>query len=67
MTFGQRLKKMRQLSGLSQEKLAVLTGMTHRGICYLEADQRKPRPSTVLRLNAVFGHNPEMRLNEFLK
>ena len=67
MTFGQRLKNLRLLAGLSQERLANLTGMTQRAICAMESGQSKPRQKTLMRLSLVLGKEAGLQLIEFPK
>ncbi len=43
MTFGQRIKMLRQERGLSQEELGRLVGVSSRVIGYYEADERFPK------------------------
>jgi transcriptional regulator with XRE-family HTH domain len=38
------------MRGLTQEDLAVLTGMTHGAISRIEHGERRPRPETVVKL-----------------
>jgi DNA-binding XRE family transcriptional regulator len=44
------LPRLRNMRGLTQEDLAVLTGMTHGAISRIEHGERRPRPETVVKL-----------------
>lgn len=48
--FGSMLKRHRLAAGLTQEELAERGGLSPRGVGYLEAGGRAPRPGTVRRL-----------------
>lgn len=48
MTFGQRIKQLRQERGLSQEELGKLVGVSSRVLGYYEADERFPRSRETL-------------------
>lgn len=48
MTFGQRLKMLRQERGLSQEEMGRAVGVSSRVIGYYEADERFPKSRETL-------------------
>jgi transcriptional regulator with XRE-family HTH domain len=51
MSFGERLRGLREAAGLTQEELAARAGMTAKGISALERGERKrPYPHTVRSL-----------------
>src|SRR4051812_13310192 len=55
-TFGQLLRHHRLRAGLSQERLAELSGLSVNQISDMERDRRaRPHPDTLRRLVAVFG------------
>lgn len=54
-SFGGLLRRHRLAAGLTQEELAERAGLSPRGVAYLEAEGRVPRPATVRRLAAALG------------
>ena len=56
--FGAKLRKARQASGLSQEALADLSGMTRTAISPLERGDHMPRLDTVIKLAGALGKEP---------
>jgi predicted ATPase/transcriptional regulator with XRE-family HTH domain len=56
LTFGARLRRLREASGLSQEELAERAGLSGRGVASLErGDRRRPYPHTVRALADALG------------
>ena len=47
MTFGEKIKHAREAMGLSQNKLAQLSGMAQSSISYLESGEKKPNLETI--------------------
>jgi len=65
--FGDRLRRVRDLAGLSQEELAGLAGITRGAVARLELGQRRPLAATAEALYQALalrvpGLNSDMRL-----
>lgn len=58
---GKRLAELRQQSGLSQRRVAELSGLTHGAISTIEQDKVSPAVSTLQKLLKVYG----LSLSEF--
>jgi len=58
---GRRLSAIRQHLGLSQRKVAELSGLTHSAISTIEQDKVSPAVSTLQKLLRVYG----LSLSEF--
>lgn len=58
---GRRLAAIRRRLGLSQRKVAQLSGLTHGAICTIERDKVSPAVSSLQKLLKVYG----MSLSEF--
>lgn len=56
---GQRLRLLREATGMSQLALAAATGLTHEAISRLEHGQPAPYAETVRRLAQALGVAPE--------
>ncbi len=54
-TFGEKVKDARASLGLSQPKLAELTGVSARSVLAYEKDEKTPRQSTLLKLAKALG------------
>ncbi len=54
-TFGQRLTALREKAGLSQYRLAQLSGISKQNMSQLESDKVKPGWETVQRLRVALG------------
>jgi predicted ATPase/transcriptional regulator with XRE-family HTH domain len=54
-SFGELLRGMRTVAGLTQEELAERAGLSVRGIRYLEHGSRRPYPGTIRRLGDALG------------
>lgn len=52
---GKRLAELRQASGLSQRRVAELSGLTHSAISTIEQDKVSPALSTLQKLLKVYG------------
>lgn len=61
--FGKRLKALRIKAGLSQEKLARLTGVVLITVFRWENGERIPRADDLNRLAAVFGVSTDELIN----
>lgn len=55
ITFGERLKQLREAAGLSQPELAAKAGMHKFGIAKLERGDREPSWSSVVALTKALG------------
>jgi predicted ATPase/DNA-binding XRE family transcriptional regulator len=60
-SFGALLRRHRTAAGLTQEELAEHSGLSVRGLKYLERDGRKPYPDTVRRLADALDLSGEAR------
>ena len=58
---GRRLSELRQQMGLSQRRVAELSGLTHSAISTIEQDKVSPAVSTLQKLLKVYG----LSLSEF--
>ncbi len=60
--FGARLRRLREVAGLTQEELAERAGLTAKGISDLERGRRRrPYPHTVRSLADALGLSEEER------
>lgn len=59
IAFGRRLRELRTQHGVSQERLASLTGLHRATISLLERGERGPRLDTILRMAQAIGLPPE--------
>jgi transcriptional regulator with XRE-family HTH domain len=55
VTFGERLKQLREAAGLTQPALAERAGMNRFGVAKLEQGQREPAWGTILALCKALG------------
>jgi transcriptional regulator with XRE-family HTH domain len=55
LTFGSRLRSLRDAAGMTQEQLAVSVGITPLSLLRYENDQRVPRWDDVLRIAKALG------------
>src|SRR6185312_8605638 len=61
-SFGDELRRLRLLTGLTQEELAGRAGLTAKAISKLERGERRhPYPDTVRRLGAALRLDEETR------
>ncbi len=62
MSFGERLRQLREAAGLTQEQLAERAGLTAKGVGALERGERqRPYRHTVQALAAALGLSEEQR------
>lgn len=62
-TFAQRLKRLREKAGLTQQQLADASGLTQGAVCDLERGRRPdPRVSTAAALAKALGVGVERLL-----
>ena len=52
--FGNRLKKLRQQEGMTQQQLARLLGVTKSVVSYYELQERYPSPEVLVKISAIF-------------
>lgn len=64
MTLGERIRAQRQGAGLSQEKLAELTGVSRQAVAKWEADRSAPGTANLFRLAEIFGTTVDLLLAE---
>lgn len=55
LTFGERLKKIRQEKGMSQRELGEILGVTQQTIAQYEKIKETPKAETLLRLANALG------------
>ncbi len=56
VSFGEKLRQLREAAGLTQEELAERAGLTPKGIGALErGDRKRPYPNTVRALADALG------------
>jgi predicted ATPase/transcriptional regulator with XRE-family HTH domain len=62
--FGERLRRLREAAGLTQEELAAKAGLTAKAVSALErGERRRPYPHTVRSLADALGLPEEERLD----
>lgn len=61
--FGDQLKKVRQEKGLSQEKLALMSGFHPTYISHLETGKKHPTLLTLVKISKCL----EVQLNDLLR
>ena len=60
--FGDRLKKLRQGEGLSQQQLADRLGVTKSVVSYYELRERYPSPEVLIKLSVIFHTSTDFLL-----
>lgn len=65
--FGKILVKAREERGITQYRLARLTGRSIQQISQIERGQREPRISTVIMLACALGMEPGILVDEAAK
>ncbi len=55
MTLGEKIQQLRKVSGLSQEQLAEMVGVSRQAISKWETDQSSPEIEKVLLLSKAFS------------
>ena len=66
MSFGEKVKHARESMGLSQGKLAKLSGLAQSSISYIESGDKKPNIETVNLLAKALGLSPSYLLDNQL-
>lgn len=60
--FGERLKKLRQGEGMSQQQLADRLGVTKSVVSYYELHERHPSPEVLIKLSSIFHTSTDFLL-----
>ncbi|MGN0628470.1 MAG: helix-turn-helix transcriptional regulator [Oscillospiraceae bacterium] len=63
MTLGERIKVCRKNSGMSQEKVAELVGVSRQAVTKWESDRSAPSTENLFKLAEIFGTTVDMLLN----
>ncbi|WP_097966735.1 helix-turn-helix domain-containing protein [Streptomyces sp. or20] len=63
--FGMHLRQLREAQGLTLEDLAEMSGMSFRGIVYIEHGRRNPSLTTILALARGLQIAPSSLLRVF--
>lgn len=63
MSFGEKIKHARETMGLSQGKLAKLSGLAQSSISYIESGNKKPNIETVMILAKALDLAPSYLLD----
>lgn len=63
MALGERIKECRQSSGMSQEKVAELLGVSRQAVTKWEANQSAPNTENLFKLAEIFGTTVDMLLD----
>lgn len=59
MTIHQRLRQLRQTSGLTQEQVAVQIGLTRQALSSYESGRTRPDIETLMKLAEIYGTDLE--------
>lgn len=62
MSLGERIKEQRKRSGLSQEKVAGLVGVSRQAVTKWETGQSAPSTENLFKLAEIFGTTVDMLL-----
>ena len=57
MTFGTRLKELRQLKNISQMQLSIMTGISQSAIAKWELNKTEPTASALITLSKFFDES----------
>ena len=52
--FGQKLKELRQISGMTQKQLASRLGITKSTVSFYERHERMPSPEIMSKIASIF-------------
>ena len=63
-SLGDKILKLRKKSGLSQEKLALQSGIGYRYLQDLEYGNKQPTVEVVFKLSKTLGVTPGMMLDD---
>lgn len=64
MTHGERIKECRQNSGMSQEKVAELVGVSRQAVTKWETNQSAPNTENLFKLADIFGTTVDFLLSD---
>ena len=62
MIVGERLRKLRVVKGLNQEKLSEMVGVSKSSISCYEKETRSPKSETIIDFIQIFGVNADYLL-----
>ncbi len=62
--FGKKIQAIREEKSMSRTELAQASGLTEKGLTYIEEGKRIPRLDTFLRIAKGLGVSPEAILEE---
>lgn len=63
MALGERIKECRQNTGMSQEKVAELVGVSRQAVTKWEVNQSAPNTENLFKLAEIFGTTVDLLLN----
>lgn len=63
--FGMHVRRLREARGITLEELAARSGLSFRGVAYIEHGRRNPSLTTILNLAAGLGALPSYLLEVF--
>ena len=63
MSLGERIKEQRKKSGLSQERVAELVGVSRQSVTKWESGQSAPSTENLFKLAEIFGTTVDMLLD----
>lgn len=64
MTLGDRIKECRKKSGLSQDKVAELVGVSRQAVTKWETGQTAPNTENLFKLAEIFGTTVDLLISE---
>ena len=62
--FGKKIQAIREEKSMSRTELAQASGLTEKGLTYIEEGKRIPRLDTFLRIAKGLGVSPEAIMEE---
>ncbi len=63
--FGMHVRRMRETRGITLEELAARSGLSPRGVVYIEHGRRNPSLTTILNLARGLGTTPSRLLTVY--
>ncbi len=64
MTFGSKIKMLRNERNMTQPDLAAELGVTVRTVAYYENDERQPKKTTIIKLCKIFDVSTDYLLSD---
>ena len=64
MTFGEKLQKLRQKTGMSQDALADKLGVSRQAVSRWERDETMPETDKVVQIAEIFGVTTDYLLRQ---